>query len=275
MIRLIVDSTFGIPEEYINKHNIKMVNLKMILDGEATDEGFEKDWASFYEKMKKSKNFPTTSQPSPQDFMDAIDSVYVEDKDAEIIILTISNALSGTINSATIAANSYEGKKIKAIDSRQATTCGRIMVEEVIEKIEAGASFDEVVKFIEELSPRLKIQFVPESMDALKRGGRVSSVTATIASILKIKPVLCFADGKISVLKKALGLGNAIASMIANIPKKLKKIYVCYIYDKSLIPSILQKIKTALNIEPKAVCLEPVFGVHVGIGSVGIATLSE
>lgn len=275
MIRLIVDSTFGIPEEYINKHNIKMVNLKMILDGEATDEGFEKDWASFYEKMKKSKNFPTTSQPSPQDFMDAIDSVYVEDKDAEIIILTISNALSGTINSATIAANSYEGKKIKAIDSRQATTCGRIMVEEVVEKIEEGASFDEVVKFIEELSPRLKIQFVPESMDALKRGGRVSSVTATIASILKIKPVLCFADGKISVLKKALGLGNAIASMIANIPKKLKKIYVCYIYDKSLIPSILQKIKTALNIEPKAVCLEPVFGVHVGIGSVGIATLSE
>lgn len=275
MIRLIVDSTFGIPEEYINKHNIKMVNLKMILDGEATDEGFEKDWASFYEKMKKSKNFPTTSQPSPQDFMDAIDSVYAEDKDAEIIILTISNALSGTINSATIAANSYEGKKIKAIDSRQATTCGRIMVEEVVEKIEEGASFDEVVKFIEELSPRLKIQFVPESMDALKRGGRVSSVTATIASILKIKPVLCFADGKISVLKKALGLGNAIASMIANIPKKLKKIYVCYIYDKSLIPSILQKIKTALNIEPKAVCLEPVFGVHVGIGSVGIATLSE
>ena len=108
----------------------------MILDDKIYDEGFEDSWNEFYEDMEKSKNFPTTSQPSPQDFMDAIDRVYAKDADAEILILTISSGLSGTINSATIASKNYEGKRIVAHDTRNATTCCRMLVEELVEKIQ-------------------------------------------------------------------------------------------------------------------------------------------
>ncbi len=276
MIRLIVDSTFGVSEKYAKKNKIEVVNLKMILDGQIYDEGFENTWDAFYEKMKNSKSFPTTSQPSPQDFMDAIDRILKEDENAEILILTIANSLSGTINSATIAANSYPNKKIVAHDTQNATTCCRLLTEEVIEHIKNGISFDELLNLLPTIENALKIQFIPDNMDALKRGGRIGTLSATLANILKIKPLFKFANGKITITKKVLGLSKAISDAILELPKKLKKLCICYIYDKVNVPTIVEKLKTMLNLtNVEEVKIEPVFGVHVGIGAIGLASLEE
>ncbi len=276
MIRLIVDSTFGISQKYAKENNIEVVNLKMILGDEIYEEGFEDTWGAFYEKMKTSKLFPTTSQPSPQDFMNAINKVLSEDENAEILILTISSALSGTINSATIAANSFENKRIVAHDSRQAATCGRMLTEEVVEHIKNGISFDNLLALLPKIESSLAIQFVPDTMDALKRGGRIGTLGATLANILKIKPLFKFSDGKLTIQKKVLGLTKAITDAISLLPKKLKKLYVCYIYDKVNVPKITEKLKQMLGLENvEEVGLEPVFGVHVGIGAIGLASLAE
>ncbi len=276
MIRLIVDSTFGISRKYAEENNIEVVRLKMILGNETYEEGFEDTWADFYEKMKVSKYFPTTSQPSPQDFIDAINRIYDKDPDAEVLILTISNALSGTINSATIAANSFEGKRIVAHDSKQAATCGRMLTEEVVEHIKNGITFDNLLELLPKIESALAIQFVPDSMDALKRGGRIGALGAAIANILKIKPLFKFSNGKLTITKKVLGLTKAITEAIALLPKKLKKLYICYIYDKVNVPKITEKLKSMLGLENiEEVGLEPVFGVHVGIGAIGLASLEE
>ena len=276
MIRLIVDSTFGISQKYAKENNIVVVNLKMILGDEIYEEGFEDTWGAFYEKMKTSKLFPTTSQPSPQDFMNAINKVLSEDENAEILILTISSALSGTINSATIAANSFENKRIVAHNSRQAATCGRMLTEEVVKHIKNGISFDNLLALLPKIESSLAIQFVPDTMDALKRGGRIGTLGATLANILKIKPLFKFSDGKLTIQKKVLGLTKAITDAISLLPKKLKKLYVCYIYDKVNVPKITEKLKQMLGLENvEEVGLEPVFGVHVGIGAIGLASLAE
>ncbi len=248
----------------------------MILGDEIYEEGFEDTWGAFYEKMKTSKLFPTTSQPSPQDFMDAINKVLSEDENAEILILTISSALSGTINSATIAANSFENKRIVAHDSRQAATCGRMLTEEVVEHIKNGISFDDLLALLPKIESSLAIQFIPDTMDALKRGGRIGTLGATLANILKIKPLFKFSDGKLTIQKKVLGLTKAITDAISLLPKKLKKLYVCYIYDKVNVPKITEKLRQMLGLENvEEVGLEPVFGVHVGIGAIGLASLAE
>lgn len=276
MIRLIVDSTFGISRKYAEENNIEVVHLKMILGNETYEEGFEDTWADFYEKMKVSKYFPTTSQPSPQDFIDAINRIYDKDSDAEVLILTISNALSGTINSATIAANSFEGKRVVAHDSKQAATCGRMLTEEVVEHIKNGITFDNLLELLPKIESALAIQFVPDSMDALKRGGRIGALGAAIANILKIKPLFKFSNGKLTITKKVLGLTKAITEAIALLPKKLKKLYICYIYDKVNVPKITEKLKSMLGLKNiEEVGLEPVFGVHVGIGAIGLASLEE
>ena len=247
MIHIIADSTFGVPKSYAESNGIKIVNLKLILDDKVTEEGFEENYEEFYVRLKNSKSFPSTSQPSPEDFVDKIKE---------------------------LAAREFEGKKIVAIDSAQAATCGRIMVEELVDLIKKGKTFEEIVnKAIPVLKENLEIQFVPETMEYLKRGGRIGKLAATLASILKIKPVFSFKNGMISIKKKVLGIGKAISDMIALLPQKLKKLYVCYIYDDTNVDAIKKKLEQSNIKYDGVVNVTPVFGSHVGIGAIGLASL--
>lgn len=274
MIRFIVDSTFGIEENYAKTHSVEIVNLKLILEGQVTEEGFERDWQEFYDRLKSSKAFPTTSQPSPQDFTDAIDNIILKDPEAEIVILTISSALSSTVNSARLGAEGFEGRKIAVIDSGEATACQRLMLEELVEATEKGMTFEEIPAFIETLQEKLCIYFVPSTMEYLRRGGRIGLLSATLASILQIKPIFKFKKGVISITKKVLGFGRALKEMAELVSKKLKKLYICYIHDKTNIDHLVQKVKQVLGFENlQIVSVSPVFGVHVGIGAVGLAAL--
>ncbi len=274
MIHLIVDSTFGIEEQFAKEKGIEVVNLKLILDDEVRDEGFEKDWGDFYNKLEASKSFPTTSQPSPEDFKDAIKRVLQRDENAQILILTITQSLSGTINSATLAAKSFENENIIALDSKTGTAGGRILVEELVELIEGGACFEEVINQTKIIQEQIQVDFIPETMEYLKRGGRIGTLSATLASILKIKPIFRFKNGVVTVAKKVLGLSRAVGDMVMQVPKTFKKIYLLYIHKAENIEILKEKVSTILGIkEPKVLALEPVFGAHVGIGAVGIASL--
>ena len=150
------------------------------------------------------------------------------------------------------------------------------MVEEIVDLIKAGKSFDEIVnRAIPVLKENLEIQFVPETMEYLKRGGRIGKLSATLASILKIKPVFSFKNGMISIKKKVLGIGKAISDMISLLPQKLKKLYVCYIYDDTNVDTIKRKLEQSNIKYDGIVNVTPVFGSHVGIGAIGIASLQE
>lgn len=275
MIRFIVDSTFGITEEFAKKENIKVVKLKMVLDNETTEEGFPNEWSTFYEKLISSKNFPKSSQPSPQAFIDAIEEIYKEDKNAEIIILTIAEFLSGTINSARLAAKSFENKNIFAIDTGAVCACSCMMLEELIELAKNGATFEELKVVAPKIKEKLQIQFVPSTMEYLKRGGRIGKLSATLLDVLKIKPIFLFKNNEISVTKKTIGLSRAIADAVSALPKKIKRISACYIYDKSNLGLLISKLKSKIHQKIEEFSVSPMFGVHVGVGSVGIATLEE
>ncbi len=97
MIRFIVDSTFGVTREFAKENGIKIVRLTLLLDGREFVEGDREDWSVFYGESARSKGVAKTSQPSPRMFQDAIDEVYAEDENAEILILTIGDRLIGTI----------------------------------------------------------------------------------------------------------------------------------------------------------------------------------
>lgn len=274
MIHLIVDSTFGIEKDYAKQKGIEIVNLKLILNDQVFEEGTQECWNQFYTKLESSKEFFTTSQPSPEDFKNSIEKILKKDHDAEIIILTISNALSGTINAATIASKMFKNNKIIAIDSKTCSAGGRIMVEEVVSLIEQGNSFDQVIQTIKELQEKITVEFIPDTMEYLKKGGRVGAISATIASILKIKPIFLFKNGMVIVRKKVIGFTRAVGDMISQIPQNFKKLYLLYIHDDSNVDLLKQKVFTTLNVEnTKIVPVSPVFGAHVGIGAIGIAVL--
>ncbi len=273
MIRFIVDSTFGLKSDYVKKYNIKVVPLKVTLDGE-TINGTEENWAKFYDKLEESKDFPMTSQPSPQDFEDAINEIFSEDDKAEIILMTIASQLSGTNNSANLAAKSFAEKKVTVIDTKSASFGETILLEECVEMAENGQTYEEILAAIPELIGKIKIQFVPQSLEYLKRGGRVGKLSAVVANTFHVKPIFVYHDNSVVVPKKVFGMTKAISEMVAALPQKIKRCYVCYIKDNSLVKAICDKVASVTGFLNSLVAwVDPVFGSHVGIGAVGIATL--
>ncbi len=274
MVKFVVDSTFGVTDSYAREHDIKVVSLKLLLDDVSYDGGGEENWKKYFDALANTKSFPISSQPSPQDFEDAINSIYAKDENAEVVVLTIASCFSGTYNGAVLAGKSFEGKKLAIVDSKCASLAEKLMLEELVEYAEKGATFEDVLQLIPTLQEKIKIQFIPETMEYLKRGGRVGKLSAVIADVLKIKPVFEVKNNVVTVTKKVIGLGKGIAEMISSIPKNVKKLYVCYIYDNVNVKRICDRIKEVFKIDnPKVECVDPVFGSHVGIGAIGIATL--
>lgn len=276
MIKLVVDSTFGLDEAYIQENDIKVVSLKLLLGDETYIEGGPNTWGKFFDDFEKSKHFPKTSQPNPEDFTKAFEQIFEKEKDAEIIVLTISSFLSGTINSARIAREQFADKTIAVIDSQQATVGSKVLLEKVVDEIKSGKTFEEIVEEIKDISERIDLFFVPATMEYLKRGGRVGALSAALASVLSIKPIFSFKNGSISITKKVLGLSKALTDMVEALPKQLEKVYVCYIHSQQYVAQIVEKVKALLGfekVELMPVC--PVFGAHVGIGAVGVAALKS
>lgn len=276
MVKLVVDSTFGLEQKYIQDNDIRVVNLKLMLDDIVSEEGGIEKWAEFYDRLEKSKSFPKTSQPSPQDFINAFKDIYKSTPDAEVLVLTISESLSGTINSAKLASEDFKSKEIVVMDSKQGTVGSKILAQEVVKKIHEGKNLEEIKKFVQATQEKIDLYFVPATMEYLKRGGRVGLLSATLASVLSIKPIFLFKNGSISVTKKVLGLTKAINDIVLALPKQIEKIYVCYIHTQQNADLFVNKIKEVLKIEHvELMPVSPVFGAHVGIGAIGIAALGK
>ena len=264
MIKLIVDSTAYIPKDYIEKHDIQVIPLHVLYMDQEFEEGLPGSYDKFFESFTKTKLFPKTSQPSPEAFVNAYNKV-IEDGN-EAIVFTISASLSGTNSVANLAReNCLDPEKITVIDSMSTgqNIWGYCM--EVIEKAEEGLSRQQIVDYIVTLQENSQICFVPDSLEYLKRGGRIGKVSATIGSLLQIKPVLTFKQGTLLCAKKIFGMGKAIADLIAMIPKKTKRLFAIHIANTKFFDVLLAKMKEAF---PKTTIYEgelgPVVAAHIG-----------
>ena len=276
MVRFIVDSTFGLTREFAQANGIKVVSLTLLLGDKEYTEGYREDWDAFYGDFIRSKLPAKTSQPSPRKFQDAIDEIFAEDENSEIIILTIADRLSGTIGSATIAASQYPDKRVIAINSCEAGISALVLLQEMLKAQQAGASFDELVAFVDDLKERIAMQFIPASLTELARGGRVNKLLSHVGNILKINPVFEFAKNDLTIYAKALGFNRAVDAAIAHLPKKFDRILVYYIGDDKNIDALKDRLYRKLGverIEVEPMC--PVGGVHIGVGTVGIVTLAS
>lgn len=276
MVKFIVDSTFGLTREYVEQFDIKVVSLTLTLGGKEYEEGFREMWPDFYKKLAKSKNGGKTSQPSPEKFVKAIEEIYAQDPDSEIMIFTIAEMLSGTIGSANIAAKQFEGKKIAVIDSGEAGPSAHMFMREVVKAQQAGATFEELLDVVADLQQRIAMQFIPASLTELARGGRVNKLLSKVGNILKLKPVFEFARKDLTIYAKSIGFNRAAEAAIAHLPKKIDSMLLYYIGDDKYIEPLKVRLERKLGItevEVEPMCL--VGGVHIGIGTVGIVTLAS
>ena len=169
-------------------------------------DGVTIDHKTFYEKLVESDELPTTSQGTPDAFIQAYEKVKADGDSA--VVITLSSKLSGTYQSAMTAASDYDN--IHVVDGGSATIGGGILCEMALRLVDQGLSAGEIAEALEEEKKKVIIVALVGTLEYLKKGGRLSKTAAFIGTTLNIKPVIALADGEINILGKARGskMGN-------------------------------------------------------------------
>lgn len=197
--QIIVDSSADLLPQ--TKEMVTVVPLTVRFGTEEFLDGVTIDHQTFYEKLVESDTLPTTSQAVPQDFMDVFDKTRAAQTGA--VVITLSSHLSGTYQSARIAAAEYEN--IFVVDSGTVTIGGGILVELALELAEEGLDAGEIARRLEEAKGRIVLVALLDTLEYLKKGGRISKTVAFAGNLLNIKPVISVVDGEIHLIGKARG----------------------------------------------------------------------
>lgn len=202
--RIIVDSTADLMPEY--KSRVHIVPLTVNFGDEEFIDGVTIDHKTFYEKLIESDVLPTTSQATPDAFMKELEKA--KEAGEAAVVITLASKFSGTYQSAAIAAAEYEN--VYVVDSASAAMGSGILVELAFRLLDEGKSAEEIAKALEEEKKKIIIVALVDTLEYLKKGGRVSKAVAFAGGVLNIKPVLSVIDGEINMLGKARGskMGN-------------------------------------------------------------------
>lgn len=268
-IQIVTDSTGYIPKDFILEHNIKVVPLSVHFDDEVENEGFPGEFQEFYDRLKIAKNFPFTSQPSTYAFTSVFEKAINEGK--EIIVLTISSKLSGTFNNALIAAEMVSTDKISIIDSETTAANLRFLVEEAVELVDMGKNRDEIIKIIEAQKKNMGISVTVDTLDYLKKGGRLSVTQAFLGTMLNIFPVIALVDGSLIPVGKTRGKNKAIQKMVSRLPETVVEISICHISNTDEAHELKETLQAKFPGVPISIDeIGPVIGAHLGPKAIGI-----
>ncbi len=272
--RIIVDSTADLVPEY--KERVHIVPLTVHFGDEEYMDGVTIDHKTFYEKLVESDVLPTTSQGTPDAFMKEFEKAKQAGEGA--VVITLSSKLSGTYQSATIAAADYEN--LYVVDSGSAAIGSGILTEIAVKLAEEGLDAKAIAEALEQEKQKIVIVALVDTLEYLKKGGRVSKTVAFAGSLLNIKPVLSVIDGNINMLGKARGskMGNNL--LVQEIEKAggvdfKKPVLLGYTGLSDAL--LLKYIEDSKHIWDKGLetvrytTIGSVIGTHAGPGAVAVA----
>jgi len=269
-IKIITDSTAYITKEYAERENITIVPLNYVFGEETGKDPFPGEFDEFYNKLQNTKLFPSTSQPAVGEFLDAFNKAFSEGYD-EIIAILLSSKLSGTFNSAMLAKDMLEYKKITIIDSLTTVSNMKFLVEDAVEMAKEGKTSDDIEIYLNTKKTNINIYLTTDTLEYLRRGGRLSTVQATLGNLLNIKPIIELKDGELKLLEKLRGKNKVISAIIDRIPSNVNKIGICHVLNKEDAEKIKDLLKEKF---PDAIIiideLGPVIGSHLGPKGIGV-----
>lgn len=275
MVRIITDTAADFEVEEIKELGIKVVPLSVFFGDEEYQETVNITKHEFYEKLAASDDFPHTSQPSPESFMNALQEA--KDNGEEAVVITLSSALSGTYQSALLAKNTMEYDECCIVDSLSATLGQRLLVEYAVKLRDAGKNASEIAAELENIRSRITIYACVDTLEYLHKGGRISHVSYAMGSIAKIKPIITVSqEGKVEIPAKVMGKNKAVKFLCGKIqeiePDTNYPVYAIYSYDKENVNTLIEATDVKVD---KAVNLGSVIGTHVGPNAFGFIYIAK
>lgn len=277
-VKLIIDSTADMPQEL--KSRCAVVPLTVCFGTKEYTDGVTIDHKTFYEMLVESDQLPSTSQATPAAFSRELEALAPEDS---AVILTLSSELSGTYQSAMMAAYDYPGR-VFVVDSRSVAIGTGILAELALQLIDEGLSASEIAQQLTVAREKTRVLALLDTLEYLKRGGRISKATAFAGAMLSIKPVAAIREGKIVLLGKARGSRQGNNYLVQEIQKAGgvdfdKPLLLGYtgIHD-ALLVKYAQDSKALWEQAAEPLRMTPigsVIGTHAGPGAIAVAFFSK
>ena len=278
-MKIITDSTADLSAESYEKHDIGVVPLTLRLGDRTWRDLFDIDPDAYYALLRESKDFPATSQPSPENFIDAF-APFVE-KGEPILSIQISSKLSGTYQSANLARSHFPEARIEVVDSLQASLGLGIIILICAEKASKGAPFGEVTDFARDLAGRVQTYFAVDSLEYLHRGGRIGKAQTFLGTLMKIKPLLKMTEGEIQPIEKirtSVKLLNRFAELVENAAndETRLRLSVAESDNSDVITGLLERLLRVPGVSLVHRCkLGGVITSHAGPGTLAITFVGE
>lgn len=273
-IAWITDSSCGLSREFIEKHNIYVIPLHVILNGVSYEEDVDLTSEEFYEKLKTYGEGAMTSQPAFGKFIELYE--HLKETYECAIAIHASNALTGTYESSLNAARQINFS-VEVIDSKMGAYALGKMIQDGIELEKQGKSYTEIVQALRSYPERAEMYLLPKSLGQLKRSGRVSTTQAVFASLLNINVILAFKNGKVLLQEKVRTKRRAKHRLFEIIDRAVRDYQVkelCVMHAGVL--DVAQTWKRELEqiheqLKVKIEMLVPVAGVHTGFGTMAVS----
>jgi len=276
-IAIVTDSTAGLPQEIIERYHITVIPLPVFFGKEMYLDNVDMTPDEFYHRLAKMNgDLPTTAQLSPTIFRETFEALLPE-ADA-IITLCVSSGLSGTFDSALQAKEMLPDAPIYVIDSRFTVLAQGLLAVEAARAAEAGATAEEIVGHVQRIIPTIRLYFAVDTLEYLRRGGRIGGGVALLGTALGIKPVLELRDGRIEAAGMARSSKRALETVVQMLVKQVGEgatvragVFHATCPDRAA--ELADKLRQHFNcVEVLTGAFSPVIGTHTGPGTTG-ATL--
>ncbi len=275
-VAIVADSSSDIPKQLLEKYNnITIVPLYILFGSESyKDEPQIITHKKFYDMIRESTVMPTTSQPTPGDFLEKYKELLKQHE--SIINIFISKKMSGTITSAELAKKELPDADITIIDSELVHMPAGFLVLKAAEQAAMGKSKEEILEVVREYKEKIKVLFIPSTLEYLKRGGRIGRSKALLASLLEIKPILTLNLGEVSPFKNTRRWSQAKIELLSTMESMIKNPASAHFFVgdsdmKDEGDAMAEKIKEKFGVnEIIRGDIGCIVGSHIGPGTVAV-----
>lgn len=276
-VRIVIDSACDLPKSSADELGLHFVPMRTLFDGVEYLDGITLSSAQFYEKLIETDTLPKTSQPPPAAFEEAFEHIAAQGDTA--LCITVSSALSGTYQSACIAAQAF-GEKVVVVDSENVCIGEQLLVLRAVQLQREGWSAWEIAEILNHEKKRIRLIALLDTLEYLRKGGRVSAAAAAAGTLLSIKPVIAIQEGTIQVLGKARGSKNGSNKLmdLVNGSRGIDFDQPVLLAYSGLSDALLQKYLRDSHAlydgreDRLSICrIGTTIGTHAGPGAIGLA----
>jgi DegV family protein with EDD domain len=274
-VRIVTDSTCDLPAETIKRYGIHVVPLYINVADKGYLDGVDITREEFYERLPLYSTHPTTAVPSTERFVAAYNALADEGAE-EVLSIHIATALSGVVNVAQIAARETRSVPVTVLDSQQLSLGTGFLVETAAQMATLGSNVSDILRALQDQIKRTSVFAVLDTLEFLKRSGRMNKYLASLAALLQIKPILKMANGKPGTEKvrtRERALKRVVEMLAAATP--FERVAIVHTHASHEVLAELRAL--AAHFLPSGTILTaditPVIGSHIGPGALGFAVV--